>query len=198
MNTHTLFCSAVAALAVAASSEAGLDIVLEVDLSVENQVTISATNGLSAATVSGSDTTGFYLQDIFGAGGSSGSLGDTLVTGNLTSFLNTSDGSPDLYNSIGDAGLNVWTYTNDPESDFVAGTQAFSGLATWNISPATYADLLDGPTSGNVWAIADTFDDIPPGGGNASLIGEYFVIPAPGALAMLAIAGVAGTRRRRG
>lgn len=184
-----------ATFVISTTTHAGInDVLLEVDLSVENQVTITATGGISAATVSGSDTTGFYLEAIRATG--VGTLTETLVGGDLTSFLNTSDFGADLYSV--DAGLNVWSYTGDPTSDFIAGTQAFSGSATWDIDAVSYADLLAGNTSGNIWAIADTFDDIPAGGGNASLIGQYVVIPAPGALAMLAIAGVAGTRRRRG
>ncbi|MEL6312027.1 MAG: hypothetical protein AAFQ17_06650, partial [Pseudomonadota bacterium] len=46
---------------VAGAASAQLDVVLIVDISVANQITISATSGVSAATVSGSDTTGFYL-----------------------------------------------------------------------------------------------------------------------------------------
>ncbi len=183
---------ATAIFAIAASAQAA--VVIEVDLTVEDQITITATEEASMATVSGSDTTGFYLEDIFAGG--PGGISDTLISGDLTSFLNTSDGSPALF-SI-DSGLNVFSYTDDPSSDFEEGVQAFSGSATWSISSDDYAALLAGNTTGSVWAIADTFDDIPPGGGDAALIGEYFVIPGPGALAMLAVAGLAGARRRRG
>jgi MYXO-CTERM domain-containing protein len=189
------FCCAAGALALfTVASSAQAEVILEVDLSVVDQITINSTTGLSAATVSGSDTTGFYLEGIFGPGG--GGISESLVAGDLTSFLNTSDGGPDLF-SI-DEGLNVFSYTADPSSDFVAGTQALSGSATWTISAANYADLLDGLSGGSVWAMADDFSDIPAGGGSASLIGEYIVVtPAPGALAMLGLAGLVGIRRRR-
>jgi hypothetical protein len=192
MNKRTSIAGAVAILAIAGSTQA--DVVLEIDLTVTDQITITATDAASLSTVSGSDTTGFYLEDIFAGG--PGGISDTLISGDLTSFLNTSDSSPLLFST--DSGLNVFSYTDDPTSDFVAGTQAFSGSATWAISSADYAALLAGNTSGNVWAIADTFDDIVPGGGDAQIIGEYFVIPAPGVMALLGVAGLASTRRRRG
>jgi len=48
------------------AGQAQAAVVLQLDLSTVNQVTFSATTGLSLATVSGSDTIGVYLKDFFG------------------------------------------------------------------------------------------------------------------------------------
>lgn len=187
------------ASALIAPLSASADTVLTVDLSVINQVTISSTAGVSAATISGFDVTGFYLADFFV--GEQDPLGDSLLgPGNLTSFLNTSDGSPGLFSfAADDVGLNVWTYTNDPSSDFVAGTQAFAGSATWTLNPTAYASALAGATSGSVFFQADDLTDLP----NATVIGEWSrtaAVPLPAGLPLLLGAlgalGLATCRRK--
>lgn len=56
-----------AMLAVAgATTAASADDLILVDLSVTNQITITSTAGLSAATVSGTDNIGVYFEDFFG------------------------------------------------------------------------------------------------------------------------------------
>ena len=191
----TLF-TAGAVLAIAgAASATEIQKLLVVDLSVPNQITITATDGGSAATISGSDTTGFYLADFFGADGASG-LNASLVSGDLTSFLNGSDNSPNLFRGgTTDPGLNIWSYTNDPTSDFEVGVQAFSGSATWSLDADDYANMLiGGERNGNIWFVADTVDDLD----DAVVIGEYnVIIPTPGAAGLLGLAGLAAVRRRR-
>lgn len=187
----------VACVALCFSTTAKADVVLTVDLSVVNQVTISATSGLSAITASGSDTTGFYLEGFYGGAGSA--LAATLVSGNLTSAQNLSDNSPSLFRGGGgtDPGLNIWSYTNDPTSDFVAGSVAFSGSATFTLDAASYADMLAGASGGDVYFPADTFDDLPGQG----IIGQFSVItaiPEPGTFTVLGIGlGLVALRRRR-
>ncbi len=76
------------------------DIVLNVDLSVVNQVTIAATSAASTSTVSGSEVTGFYLENFYTGDPAATNLVDTYVSGFLTSFLNASNANPaDLFNS---------------------------------------------------------------------------------------------------
>jgi hypothetical protein len=182
---------AVAALGLAAAANA--EVLLEVDLTVPNTVTITATDGLSAATISGSDTTGVYLADFYSAP-TTASVVDTLVSGDLTNFLNPSDASPAIFNSSGNSGLNVWSFSSDSTVDFVAGTQAFTGSATWTVDAANYAEMIAGNLSGDLYFPADSDDDL----SAATLIGEWrVVIPAPGAMALLGVAGLVGTRRRR-
>ena len=136
-------------------------------------MTITATTNNSAATVSGSDTTGFYLENFFSNDPNDEAITNTLVSGDLTSAANASDGSPSIFRggSGTDPGLNVWSYTNDPTSDFTAGSQAFSGSGTWSLTPEDYAAMLTAPTSGNIYFVADTVDDI----AGATLIGTYTV-----------------------
>lgn len=185
-----------AALAVAAvaglASAASADVVLTVDLSTVNQITIAATNGNSLVSRSGATGTGFYLANFFTA---NQALSGTLVTGNLTTFNDPADNSPALFRggAGSDPGLNVWSYTANATSSVTAGSQAFAGSATWTVSPAVYASLLSANTSGIVFFPADTFDDLTA----ASAVGEYSIVPAPGAAAVLGLGGLLVGRRRR-
>lgn len=183
----------VAALA-GTAAVASADVVLIVDLSVVNQVTITATAGLSGASATGGTSTGVYLQNFFNGGGVTG-YGST-TGGSLHSFLGSAnDTTPALFRGSaagGDPGLNIWSF--ESTATFTAGTQAFSGTATWTLNATQYANMLAGNTSGNVYFPADTFDDVTP---NTALIGTYSVIPTPGAAAMLGLGGLMVTRRRR-
>lgn len=175
--------------------------VLCVDLSVTDQITITASGAPSLVTISGSDTTGLYLDGIFGAAGAA--MTDTLVPGgDLTSAANIPDG-PDLFRggTGAELGLNVWSWTGDATADFTAGSAAFSGSATWDIDAGTYADLLSGATSGDVWFPADTLDDLVD---PAMVIGSYEVttdcpvVPEPSAYSLIAFGLVGlGLMRRR-
>lgn len=182
-------------LVVAASAmTASADNLLMVDLSVTNQVTLSATGGLSAATVSGSSFTGYLLADFYNAfGGASNLIGSPLVFGDLTTAANASDGTPDLFRGGSDAGLNVWSFSASGDSDFIAGAVAFTGSATWDLDAASYAEMIAGNSGGDIFAPADTDDDI----GGATLVGTWAVIPAPSSLALLGMGGLVAGRRRR-
>ncbi len=178
------------------SMSANAATILSVDLSVLNQVTISTTSGTSSVTASGFDSTGFLLASIFD-GVFAGTLGDTLISGDLTSAENTSDGTPDLFVFSGNAGLNVWSYTDDATGEFVAGSLAFSGSATWDISADSYASLLAGALSGDVYFPADDDGDL----ATAMVIGQWeraTPVPVPAAvwLMMSALGGLGLMRRR--
>ena len=183
---------AMAALGLTAAVNA--EVLLVVDLSVENEVTISATDGLSAATLSGSSFTGVLLGDFYSVapGGFSGSV--FLDSGDLTTAANPSDGSPSLFSDFASTGLNIWSFSTDTTVSFTAGAQAFSGSATWTLAAADYANMVAGNAFGDIYFPADSDDDID----GATLIGQWeVVIPTPGALALLGVAGLVGTRRRR-
>lgn len=186
---------AAAGIVLAAGGVQAQDKLLIVDLSVENEITITATAGLSGATVSGSDTTGFLLADFFNTAGPGIFAAGT---GDLTSAANPSDSGPDLFNSSatpagGSFGLNVFSYTADATSDFVAGSQAFSGSATFSLAADDYAAALAGNSSGTIYAFADTDDDI----AAATALGTWNLIPAPSTAAMLGLGGLVAARRRR-
>ena len=180
-------------LAVAATAmTASADVLLNVDLSVTNTITISGTSGLSALTTTGSDSAGVYLENFFGAAGDG--VAESLVAGDLTNVGNASDGSPNLYRDSGsDFGLNVFSWSPDANVTFTAGTQAFTGSATWTVDAATYADMLAGSTSGNLYFPVDNAADVV----GADLLGTYNVVPAPGAMALLGLGGIVAGRRRR-
>lgn len=184
-----MLCAAVLA---AFTTGAFAEELLIVDLTVPNQVTISATDGLSAATVDGSSVTGFYLADFYAADGDF--LNETLVSGDLTSAANPSDGTPNLFRGGNtDPGLNIFSFSTDGTVSFTAGSTAFAGSGTWDLEEADYNDMLGAPMSGDIYFPADTVDDIP----DAVLLGQYTVIPEPGTFALLAIGLAAGVLRRR-
>ena len=178
----------IAGLAVAATG-ASADVLLCIDLSVENEITITATDGLSSATVSGGDGTGVLMENFFN--GSGIGIFDTAGVGDLTSTGDSSDGSPGLFNSTGSLGLNFWTWTSDDPTDFVAGQVAFEGSATWSLDVDEYAAALAGNTFGDIGAFADTDDDA------STIIGQWKVVPAPGSMALLGLGGIVAGRRRR-
>ena len=161
--------------------------ILWVDLTTTNQITITATAGASSATVNGSDFTGFYLDQIFGG---SGNLSSALVSGDLTSANNTADNTPLLWRSGSfDPGLNVYSFANGPNASFTSGSQAFTGSATWNLSPGSYADLLAGNTTGSIYFAADDSGDL----GGATIVGEWALGPPPEPVSLPSSAILLGT-----
>jgi len=187
------FSKAVVALAAVAGlgTAASADVLLTYDVSVPNQVTLTATTGNSAASVITSNFTGYLLANFFTA---DQAVTSTLVSGNLTTFSDPSDNSPALFRSGStDAGLNVWSFTTATNATFTAGAQAFTGSATWTLTPAVYASFLSANTSGTIYAPADDSTDI----SSATAIGEYSIVPAPGAIAIMGMGGLLVSRRRR-
>jgi len=187
----------VAAIAATIAGSANAEILLLIDLSVENQMTVTATDGVSAVSSEGSDTNGIYLQGFFDAA-AVGSISANPGAGDFTTFGNTSDGGLSIYRggSGADSGLNFWSWTNDPNPLFITeGQQALTGSATFSLTETVYALLSQNTGTGELWFNADTADDI---GGplNPGNIGQWSIVPAPGALAMLGLAGLAGRRRR--
>ena len=151
------------------------DDLLVIDLTTENQVTITATSEVSAATISGGTTTGFYFEGLLADAGVQ-AVGTTTYVGTptLTAASVPTDNSPSLFrgDSNADPGMNIWGYSSTSTTTFTSGSQAFSGDATWSISPELYAALLTAPEGGNVYFPADDAADI----STATLLGTYRVI----------------------
>jgi len=184
----------IAGLAVAATAmTASADVLINVDLTVADQLTITSTGGLSAVSASGSNFTGFLFDGL--SGGTSGTGGTSVVSADFSTAANASDGSPSLFVAGGgtDTGLNVWSFSTDSTVDVTAGAAAFAGSATWAISSELYASLLAGATSGDIYFPADDSGDI----AGADLLGTYNVVPAPGAMALIGLGGIVAGRRRR-
>ena len=197
-------CFSVCVLMVSAAQAA---VVLQIDLSTVNQVTISATTGLSLASVSGDDGDGVYLIDFFGNRVFSTSGSTRLAGANLVYFNATSDRSPSLYRGDSldgdslDPGLNIFSMDNDtPDpASFTSGVQAFKGSATWSLTAQQYAAFLQAPTSGDIYAFADTIDDL---NGGPQVIGQYSVgssaaVPEPTSMAIFGLGAVGMAYRAR-
>ncbi len=186
-----------ATCAMAFASTANADVLILVDLSVTDQVTFTATDGLSAITTSGSSGTGIYLEDFYNNDLNS-VVSDTLITGDLTNAENPSDGSPAIWTSgtLTDRGLNMFSWSTDGTVSFTAGSLAFTGSATWTVDSADYADMLAGNTFGDLWFPADTVDDLT----GAGILGQWQVVSVPepaSALALLGLGGLVIARRRK-
>ena len=140
MNTRIAAIVTIAGVAAAANA----DDLLLIDLSVVNQITISATSGLSSADVSGADVTGVYFDNFYG--GSGDSLSATYQSGDISTFGDASDGSPALFRAGAgaDSGLNLFSWATASTVSFTAGAQAFSGSATWALDANEYANMLAG------------------------------------------------------
>ena len=171
------------------------EVLLTVDLSVVNQVTISATGGLAANTVSGDVLVGVYLENFYASEG--GALFGDIVSGDLSNAENPSNFDPYLWRggSGSDMGLNIYNFSDDPIVTFTAGSLAFVGSATWDLDANEYADMLAGSgLGGDVYFPADLSDDVT----NAAFLGTYSVfVPAPGVLPLLGIGLGTGVIRRR-
>ena len=174
-------------------SSARAGFILNIDLSTVNQVTISATTGVSLVSVSGSDGDGVLLKDFFAASLNNFNLSSN-AGGSLVYFNSTSDGNPNIQKeNSSDPGLNIFIMDNgtpNPAS-FTTGVQAFKGSATWNLSPTQYAVFLQAPTSGDVYAFAYSQGSL----GGAQVIGQYSVgsisaVPEPTSIAIFGLGGL--------
>src|SRR5690606_2888719 len=80
---------------------------------------------------------------------------------------------PSLFRSVNtDPGMNIWSYSATTPTTFTTGSQAFTGEATWSITPELYNAMLTAPSGGNIYFPADDSGDI----ATATLLGTYSVI----------------------
>lgn len=175
-------------------------LLLEVDLSVENTISINATDSNSIISASGSDFTGFYLDGFFGTN-SLGLIDDVLISGDLTSADEPSNLSPNLFHFSNDPGLNIFDTSTAGSLSFIEGTTAFVGSATWSIGSVFYQHFLANASGGDIFFPADSINDI----NTASILGSWAVIdsglvevPEPSAIAIFAFGlGILGFARAR-
>lgn len=172
---------------------------LTIDLSIQDQMTITATDGLADATITDSDQVGIYLAGIFGSAFEGPGVFGITVSGDLVSAQDAASGFPLLFaDTAGGEGLNIWNYANGDQSTFIAGEVAFSGSATWQLDPSNgaYQALLNGTRSGDIYFATFSDAGIP----DAVIIGQWEVaaVPLPAAfwLFATALAGVSVLRRK--
>ncbi|MBL4809623.1 MAG: PEP-CTERM sorting domain-containing protein [Phycisphaerales bacterium] len=184
------------ALTASAMTASAVETLLDIDLSVTNQLTITATGSNALVTASGSNFTGFLLAGFLNAADAGAGPGISDGVGDLTTANQTSDLGPSIFNGGSSVGINIWAFTaGGVDATTTAGFAAFSGSATWTVDASVYAALLNGNINGDVYLNADTDDDIGAGG---ILIGAWGVkIPAPGSMALLGLGGLVAGRRRR-
>lgn len=150
---------------------------LSVDLSVANQVTINAEPGFASANQTGSDGVGIYLPNFFDTPSFGFNIGDD-AGGNFASANQTSDNSARLFRATGDTGLNIYSFVNGGTVSFTAGTTAFTGSATWTLTPGLYSEFVTAPGAGSLFFPADDASDIT----GLSPVGEFATsnaVPAP-------------------
>ena len=155
----------------------GPDNLLIVDLSVPDRVTVTATAGLSAGTVSGPTFDGFYLKDFFLTAGTVSVPVNPGYSGTPTFTASSvaTNASVKMFRggSGVDPGLNIYGYSATTPTTFTTGQQAFTGTVTWTVSTAVYNAMLTAPVAGGeVYFVADSVGML----GTATLIGKYSVV----------------------
>ncbi|MFT3683535.1 MAG: hypothetical protein QM783_01205 [Phycisphaerales bacterium] len=175
------------------ASVAMADDLIFIDLSVANQVTVTANAaGLSSAAATGGTGTGILLANFWtGTGTVTGTFSNGV--GGFRSVLGSAgDNSPSLYRfGTTETGLNIWSFATT--ATFAVGQQAFSSSFVATLTPAAYTEMLANAGSGNIYFQADDSSDIP----TAVVLGTWRVVPTPGAAAVLGLGGLALGRRRR-
>jgi hypothetical protein len=196
-----LVAAAVTAAALSLPLAADAATLLTVDLTTVNSITIMATNGVSAATISGLDRTGFLLAGFFSV---NPDLRNFSAIGDLTSAQDDTSGLIRLFSRglLGNVGLNIHSFTNSSNASFSAGQLAFEGSVTWSVDAGFFAAALAGPSSGSIFFAAEQDSDIP----NATNIGSWekvgpAVIPLPSTMwlsvSALALLGCVRARKRQ-
>lgn len=170
----------------------GAEVLLNIDLSVHKKLTITATDGLSANTISGRNLIGIYLE---GLNGNMANIGEENSTdfSNLTSASNPAGTYPLIEAHAIDSGLNIWALSTDNELDFTESQRAFTGTATWDLTTSAWESLIAGTKTGSIYFPARYSQNLD----QAAFLGTYQVIPSPTTLAPLTLIALAATRRNR-
>ena len=191
-----LWLSAACGLAFSSAWAQTPDVLLLINDSDPAAITITATTNDSTA----SDSSHTFTDGVDLAGFFTGAVdaGSEFAKSTLTTFR---DGAPagyfgDTSNNLQDPGastgadLALFTPDTSNIEHFVAGSQAFSGTATFELSNVA-ASLPAAGTLGNGYA--GNAGDEGSGGSGVVLIGAYEVVPEPssGLLLLLLLAGVA-------
>ncbi len=159
-------------------------ILLAVDVSDPSAVVLIATTGLAAQTSLG-DTSGLDLRGFYTAvagtvfeGANEGALAS------LSTLATSEDGS--FFDSFLNRSNNLNIFLDGSSGHkLIAGNQAFSGSATFNLS--AYTSILPTPgTTGSITLFSS----------NTSIFGEWSVIPEPSSTLLFSLGGLGLALRR--
>ena len=186
---------------IAVINPAHAGVLLEFDLSVTNQLIIRATTGTALASVTGRTGTGIVLEGTGQLNTSVGDASDTFGYKSTGAFTNQLKLNP--INASGVYSINLYEINAaTTNTSITQGQQAFVGTTTIKSLDATeYANLLNAPNSGKIYAFADT----PSYATVGTYIGDWAkassgAVPEPStaiAMGLLSVLGFAGNRRRR-
>ena len=182
---------------IAVINPAHAGVLIELDLSVTNKLTLTATTETAIATATGETLKGIVLQGTGNAVVESVGASDTFgfkSTGeineiNISNLLDSGVFSINLY----EAGVSVTT-------SITQGQQAFEGTTTITVNAQSYANLLNSPSSGKIYAFDDGSSTFAT---NGTYVGDWAkasTVPEPStaiAMGLLGIVGFAGNRPRR-
>ncbi|MGC6445961.1 MAG: PEP-CTERM sorting domain-containing protein [Rubripirellula sp.] len=176
-------------------------VLIEFDLSVTNQLTLTATTGTALASATGNTGTGIVLE---GTGELTGdSLGDDSDTFGFQSTGALSRVKLNRINASGVYSIDLFEqlFSDSINTSITQGQQAFVGTSTITLDATEYANLLNAPNSGKIYAFADS----PSYATVGTYIGDWAkassgTVPEPStaiAMGLLGVLGFAGNRRRR-
>lgn len=175
-------------------------VLIELDLSVTNQLTLTATTETAIGTATGPTLKGIVLEGTGSvASGLLGGASDTFGFNSTGAFVQV-ETSGLLDSGVYSLNLYESSFTDNVSTSITSGEQAFVGTTTMPLDATSYNNLLNGPSSGKIYAFDDgatTFAT------NGTYIGEWAkasTVPEPStaiAMGLLGILGFAGNRRRR-
>ena len=188
---------------IAVINPAHAGVLLEFDLSVTNQLTITATTGTALARLTGDTGTGIVLE------GTGELIGDSLGDAPHTFGFQTTGGVMQrvklnhLNDPAGNNSINLFEedFSDRVNIDINQGQQVFVGTTTHHLDATEYANILNAPNSGKIYAFADS----PSYATVGTYIGDWAkassgTVPEPStaiAMGLLGVLGFAGNRRRR-
>lgn len=172
----------VAAAVLVPPSDARAAVLLTVDITNPTSVVIATTGAAASAASSGSD----YAVRLDGALTSGGQNFLGVFAGSLT---NTVGGTVYFGASRFQGGdsLHLIRAVGSTQT-FIPGQQAFTGSVTSNLSFLPFAAP---GTIGDIYVITDF------GAETGIIVGQYQIVPTPGAAVVLGLGGLMAARRRR-
>ena len=184
---------------IAVINPAHAGVLVEFDLSVTNQLTLTATTGTALASTTGTTVVGIVLEGTGGTSLAAGGTSDTFgfkSTGKLVQV-----GTAQVTTSVYSLNLFEKNAENSVNTSITQGQQAFVGTTTITLNAQSYANLLNAPNSGKIYAFADT----PSYATVGTYIGDWAkatsgAVPEPSTaigMGLLGVLGFAGKRRRR-